>query len=125
MLSRLTPTARSILVQSAGLYARALLGALVAAALFFVLSYASTFVDRHGIAAKLEATNARQRFQETWAAWTGRAIPRFGGNDCLIFGSLLQDYPNRLTEAISARISPAETLRRHTPAIRPARPACN
>jgi hypothetical protein len=108
LLSRLTLTVRGILVQSAGLYLRALLAALAAGALFFLLSYASTFVDRQGIVAKLESANARQSFRQTWAAWTGRAIPRFGGNDCVIIASLLQDYPSRLTEAISARILPPD-----------------
>ena len=101
-------TARSILAQSGGLYLRALLAAVAAVALFFALSYASTFVDRPGIAAKLAAANARQAFTQAWAGWTGRAIPRFGGNDCLMLSTLLQDYPNRLAETISARIPPAD-----------------
>ncbi len=108
LLSELGLTARNVLTQSAGLYLRALLAAVAAVMLFFVLSCASTFIDRKAIAAKLELANARQAFSQTWASWTGRAIPRFGGNDCLFFGTLLQDYPSRLAETISARIPPAD-----------------
>ena len=110
MFSEVGLTARNILAQSAGLYLRALLAALTAVALFFVLSCASTFVDRQGIAAKLEAANAQQAFTQTWASWTGRAVPRFGGNDCLMLSALLQDYPSRLAETISARIPPAYSM---------------
>lgn|GEM_PF-6406255 len=99
---------RSVLAHSAGLYAGALAATVAAVALFFVLSYASTFVDRQGVAAKLEAANAQQAFTQTWATGTGRAIPRFGGNDCLMLAALLQNYPSRLAETISARIPPAE-----------------
>jgi hypothetical protein len=106
--AKLLLTARNLLTQSAGLYLRASLAAAAAIAFFFALSYASTFVDRQGIAAKLEAAHARQAFTETWASWTGRAIPRFGGNDCLMLSTLLQDYPSRLAETISARIPPAD-----------------
>jgi len=87
---------------------RAILATVAAVAMFFVLSYASTFVDRQGVAAKLEAANAQQAFTQTWAKGTGRAIPRFGGNDCLMLAALLQSYPSRLAEAISARIPPAD-----------------
>lgn len=111
-------TARKLLTGSAGLYLRALLAAIAAVALFFALSYASTFVDRKEIAANLEAANARQAFTQTWAKGTGRAIPRFGGNDCLFFETLLQDYPSRLAQAISARIPPADAQ----PAARPSDP---
>src|SRR5205085_630493 len=82
-------TARNVLTHSAGLYARALLATSVAVALFFALSYAATFVARNEIAAKLEAANARGAFTQPWATATGRAIPRFGGNDCLFFATLL------------------------------------
>ena len=60
-------------------------------AAFFALSYAATFVDRQGIAAKLKAANARGELTQTWAGWSGRAIPRFHGNDCLMLAALLQD----------------------------------
>jgi hypothetical protein len=106
----LSSIARNVLVQSGGLYVRALLAAAVAVAVFFALSYASTFVDRHGIAAKLESANARQAFRQSWAAWSGRAIPRSGGNDCLVLAMFLQDYPSRTAETISARIPPADAL---------------
>ena len=92
--------------------------ALAALALFFVLSYAATFVDRKDMAANLAAANARHAFTQTWAGATGRAIPRFGGNDCLFFATLLQDYPSRLAETISARIPPADAQ----PAARPGDP---
>jgi hypothetical protein len=91
-----------------GLYLRASLATVGAVALFFLLSYASTFVDRRNVAAKLEAANARQAFTQSWARGTGRGIPRFGGNDCLMLAALLQNYPSRLAEAISARIPPAD-----------------
>jgi hypothetical protein len=115
--------ARNVLTQSAGLYLRAALATAATVTAFFVLSYAVTFVDREGIAAKLEDANARQALTQTWARWTGRAIPRFGGNDCLMLAALLQKYPSRLAEAISARISPADAqppLRAGDPTI----PAC-
>ncbi len=99
---------RNLLANSAGLYLRALLAALAALAFFFVLSYAATFVNREEVAANLTAANARQAFTQTWAKGTGRAIPRFGGNDCLFFETLLQDYPGRLAQTISARIPPAD-----------------
>ena len=111
------------MVRSAGLYARAFVAAIAAIAVFFILSYASIFVDRPGITAKLQAANTRGEFTQTWASWTGRAIPRFGGNDCLFFSSLLEKYPSRLAEAISARIPPAEAQ----PPVRagdPTIPAC-
>lgn len=107
-LSAILLTTRKVLAHSLGMYLRALLAALAAVALFFVLSYAATFVDRQGIAANLETANARHAFSQTWAAATGRAIPRFGGNDCLFFATLLQDYPSRLAQTISARIPPAD-----------------
>jgi hypothetical protein len=97
------------MARSARLYARALVAALAAVAAFFALSYAATFVDRQEIAAKLVRANAEGALSQTWAGWTGRAIPRLGGNDCLLLGALLQDYPNRLAEAISAKIPPAES----------------
>lgn len=118
LISEFPAILRTVMARSAGLYVRALLAALIAIAVFFALSYASTFADRRGIAAKLEAANARGEFTATWAGWTGRAIPRAGGNDCLFFSSLLQAYPGRLAEAISARIPPAETQ----PAARPGDP---
>lgn len=108
LLSELIPIGRRIFAQSAGLYLRAFSATVAAVALFFVLSYMSTFVHRQGIAAKLEAANAQQAYRQTWSTWTGRAIPRFGGNDCLILSTLLQNYPSRLAEAISARIPPAD-----------------
>ena len=123
LLSELPAIARNVMARSAGLYARALSRRSIAIALFFVLSYASTFVDRQGIAAKLEAANTRGEFTQTWASWTGRAIPRFGGNDCLFFSSLLEKYPSRFAEAISARIPPADAQ----PPVRagdPTIPAC-
>ena len=113
----------NVLAHSAGLYLRAMCATLAAVALFFVLAYAATFVDRKEIAAKLEAANAQQAFTQTWARGTGRAIPRFGGNDCLMLGALLQNYPSRLVETISARIPPADAQ----PAARagdPTIPAC-
>lgn len=103
---------------SAGLYLRALLAAIAAVALFFVASYGATFIDRKDIVVNLEAANARQAFTQTWAKGTGRAIPRFGGNDCLFFETLLQEYPSRLAQAISARIPPADAQ----PAARPGDP---
>lgn len=102
----------------AGLYLRALFAALIAIAAFFILSAVSTLVDRQRVASKLEAANARGEFTRTWAGWTGRAIPRVGGNDCLLYSSLLQTYPARRIEAISARIPPAEGQ----PAARPGDP---
>jgi hypothetical protein len=108
LLSDFPAIARNVVARSSGLYARALLAALVAIAAFFALSYAATFVDRQAIGAKLERANTEGAFAQTWAGWTGRAIPRFGGNDCLLLAALLQDYPSRLAEAISARIPPAE-----------------
>jgi hypothetical protein len=108
LFSELPSIARNVLTGSAGLYPRAVLATLAAVALFFALSFAATFVDRQGIAAKLEAANRQDAFRQTWAGSTGRAIPRFGGNDCLMLGALLQNYPGRLAETISARIPPAE-----------------
>ncbi len=108
MVSEFSTIARNVTTGSASLYARAVVAATAAIALFFALSYAATFVDRQGIAAKLEAANAYGEFTQSWAGWTGRAIPRAGGNDCLFFSSLLQNYPSRLAEAISARIPPAD-----------------
>jgi hypothetical protein len=108
LLSEVGLIVRNVLAQSAGLYLRAFFATVAAVALFFVLSYAATFVDRKEIAAKLEAANAQQAFTQTWAKGTGRAIPRFGGNDCLMLAALLQSYPSRLAEAISARIPPAD-----------------
>jgi hypothetical protein len=115
--------ARNVLTRSAGLYWRAALATVAAVATFFVLSYASTFIDRATIATKLEGANARHAFTQIWAGWTGRAIPRFGGNDCLMLAALLQKYPSRLAEAISTRIPPADDQ----PPIRagdPTIPAC-
>jgi hypothetical protein len=122
-LSNLVSTARGVLTHSAGLYLRAFFATVAAVALFFVLSYASTFVDRQGVAGKLEAANAREAFTQTWAKGTGRGIPRFGGNDCLMLGALLQNYPSRLAETISARIPQADAQ----PPVRagdPTIPAC-
>jgi hypothetical protein len=104
----LLSTARKLFAHSGGLYRPALLAALGGVVLFFLASYASTFLDRKDIAARLEAANARHAFTQTWAKGTGRAIPRFGGNDCLFFATLLQDYPGRLAQTISARIPPAD-----------------
>jgi hypothetical protein len=115
--------ARNALTGSAGLYLRGALATAATVTAFFVLSYAATFVDRPAIAAKLENVNARHALTETWAGWTGRAIPRFGGNDCLMLAALVQKYPSRLAEAISARIPPADAQ----PPIRagdPTIPAC-
>ena len=118
LFSDLSAITRKVMARSASLYARALLATLIAIAAFFVLAALSTLVDRREIASKLEAANARGEFTRTWAGWTGRAIPRVGGNDCLFFSSLLQTYPGRLAEAISARIAPAEGQ----PAARPGDP---
>jgi len=107
-LSSFLLTVREVLAHSAGLYVRAVAVVVAAVALFFVLSCASTLVDRNTIAANLEAANARHAFTQTWATGTGRAIPRFGGNDCLLLAALLQDYPSRAAQAISARIPPAD-----------------
>jgi len=123
LLSELLAITRNVMAHTAGLYARAMIAAVVAVAIFFAASYASTFVDRQGIATKLEAANARGEFAHAWAGWTGRAIPRFGGNDCLMLAAGLQDYPSRLAQTISARIPPAEgqpLLRAGDPTI----PAC-
>src|SRR6476659_7275362 len=106
-LSEILVTTRKVLAHSLELYLRALLAATAAVALFFLLSYAATFVDRQSIAAKLEAANARHAFSQTWAAATGREIPRFGGSDCLFLATLLKDYPNRLAHTICTRIPPA------------------
>jgi len=100
---------RNVASRSAGLYARAFLAALIAVAAFFAASYAATFVDRQSITDKLTRANAEHALEQPWAAWTGRAIPRVGGNDCLILAALLQHYPSRLAETISARIPPVET----------------
>lgn len=109
LLSDLSAIARSVMARSSGLYARALIATLTAVAVFFALSYAATFVSRATIGEKLVAANAEHAFEKTWAIGTGRKIPRFGGNDCLLLGALLQDYPNRLAETISAKIPPAES----------------
>ena len=114
----LSAVVRTVLVRSGGLYVRALLAAVAALGVFFALSYASTFVDRQGIATKLESANARQAFRQSWAAWSGRAIPRTGGNDCLVLAMFLQDYPSRATEAVSGRVPPADAL----PQARPGEP---
>jgi len=119
LFSRFSSIVRNVL----SLYGRASLATLAAVAVFFALSYAATLVDRHGIAAKLEAANTRHAFSQTWAGWTGRGIPRFGGNDCLMLTALLQKYPSRVAEAISARIPPADAQ----PPVRagdPTIPAC-
>jgi hypothetical protein len=108
LFAEFVPIVRSVMTRSAGLYLRALFATVAAVALFFALSFAATFVDRAGIAAKLEAANAKHALHETWSGWTGRAIPRFGGNDCLMLAALLQKYPGRLAETISARIPPAD-----------------
>ncbi|MEJ0076074.1 MAG: hypothetical protein WDO17_11605 [Alphaproteobacteria bacterium] len=108
MPSELPAIARNLMGRSAGLYVRAFVAASIAVAAFFALSYAASFVDRQGIAAKLKAANARGELAQTWAGWSGRAIPRFHGNDCLMLGALLQDYPGRLAETLSARIPPAD-----------------
>ena len=108
MLSDFPVIARNVVARSSGLYVRALVVTLVAVAAFFALSYASTLVSREEIARKLQQANTQHTFTQTWAAWTARPIPRFGGNDCLMLSALLQDYPDRLAEAISARIPPAE-----------------
>jgi hypothetical protein len=101
--------ARSVLAGSALLYACALLTTLVAVAAFFASSFAATFIDRNLIAEKLVRANAVHAFEQRWAAVTGRQIPRFGGNDCLLLAALLQDYPSRTAQAISARIPPADS----------------
>jgi hypothetical protein len=121
--SELLAIARNVMGRSAGLYVRAFVAASIAVAAFFALSYVATFVDRQGIAAKLKAANATGELTQTWAGWSSRVIPRFGGNDCLMLGALLQDYPGRLAETISARIPPADAQ----PAARagdPTIPAC-
>jgi hypothetical protein len=123
LFSELPSIARNVLTGSAGLYPRAVFATLAAVVLFFALSFAATFIDRQGIAAKLEDANQQGAFRQTWAGSTGRAIPRFGGNDCLMLGALLQNYPGRLAEMISARIPPAEG---QPPAVAgdPTIPAC-
>src|SRR3954465_2350584 len=123
LLSELPAIARKVMTRSGGLYLRAFVAAGIAIAAFFALSYAATFVDRQGIAAKLKAANARGELSQTWAGWSGRAIPRFHGNDCLMLAALLQDYPGRLAQTLSARIPPADAQ----PAARagdPTIPAC-
>lgn len=119
----LATTVRSVFACSARFYARALAAAFVAVAAFFAVSYASTFLDRKEIAAKLVAANGERAFEQTWAIGTGRKIPRFGGNDCLMLSALLQDYPRHRVQAISARIPRAESqppARANDPTI----PAC-
>ena len=106
------------MARASGLYVRAFMAAVIATAAFFALSYAATFVDRQGIVSELKAANARGEFTRTWAGWSGRAIPRFHGNDCLMLGALLQDYPGRLAQTLSARIPPADAQ----PAARPGDP---
>ena len=69
MFSELPAIARSVLTRSGGLYLSAFVAAIIAIAAFFVVSYAATFVDRRGIAEKLEATNARGKFAQTWAGY--------------------------------------------------------
>jgi hypothetical protein len=107
--SSLAAIARSVFAGSAKLHARAIAAALAATALFFALSYAVTVVDRQAVVAKLVSANAEGAFQGTWAVGTGRRIPRFGGNDCLMLMALLQDYPSGRVKAISARIPRAES----------------
>jgi len=118
LLSELPAIARNVMARSGGLYPHALVAAGIALAAFFALSYAATFVDRQGIASKLKAANARGEFTETWAGWSGRAIPRFHGNDCLMLAALVQDYPSPLAATLSARIPPADAQ----PAARPGDP---
>jgi hypothetical protein len=109
LFSNFLAITRRVVAHSAGLYARALLATLAAVVGFFALSYTATFVNRQAVVAKLVRANSEGAFQGTWAVSTGRKIPRFGGNDCLMLSTLLQDYPNRVAEAISARIPPAES----------------
>lgn len=123
MSSRIAAIARSVFAGSAGLHARALGAVLVAVVAFFAVSYASTFLDQKDIAAKLVAANSERAFEQTWAIGTGRKIPRFGGNDCLLLSALLQDYPRHRVQAISARIPRAES-QPHARANDPAIPAC-
>jgi len=118
LLSEFPAIARNVMTRSGGLYLRAFVAAGIAIAAFFALSYAATFVDRQGIAAKLKAANARGELTQTWAGWSGRAIPRFHGNDCLMLAALLQDYPGRVAQTSSARIPPADAQ----PAARPGDP---
>ncbi|MGB9365916.1 MAG: hypothetical protein WCE79_07880 [Xanthobacteraceae bacterium] len=99
---------RNVVSRSARLYACALLTTLVVMAGFFALSFAATFIDERAIAEKLVRASAAHAFEQRWAAATGRQIPRFGGNDCLMLAALLQDYPNRTAQAISARIPRAD-----------------
>ena len=96
------------MARSGGLYVRVFVAGAIAITAFFALSCAATFVDRQGISAKLKAANAQGEFTQTWAGWSGRAVPRFHGNDCLMLGALLQDYPGRLAQTLSARIPPAD-----------------
>lgn len=104
----LLTVARNIVSRSARLYAAAVLATLMAAAGFFAISFAATLVDQRVIAEKLVRANAAHAFEQRWAGVTGRQIPRFGGNDCLMLAALLQDYPSRTAQAISARIPRAE-----------------
>lgn len=104
MLATLPLAVRRILTHSAGLYVRALFAIGAAVAVFFVLSYSATFVSREQIASNLERANAQHSFGQTYAPWTGRAIPRFTVNDCAFLTFLLQDYPSRIAETVSARI---------------------
>jgi hypothetical protein len=108
LFSQLFVTGRNVLAQSASLYLRALLATLVVVTLFFALSYVATFIDRRAITEKLTRANADHALEQEWAGWTGRAIPRMGGNDCLMLAALVQHYPSRLAQTISARIPPAE-----------------
>ena len=101
--------ARNVVSRSARLYACALLTTIIAVGAFFAASFGATLVDRGTIAEKLVRANATRAFEQPWAAVTGRQIPRFGGNDCLMLAALLQDYPSRTTQAISARIPRADT----------------
>src|SRR4051794_26260964 len=118
LLSEFPAIARDVMTRSGGLYFRAFVAASIAITAFFALSCAATFVDRQGIAAKLKAANARGELTQTWAGWSGRAIPRFHGNDCLMLAALLQNYPSPLARTLSARIPPADAQ----PAARPGDP---
>ena len=99
---------RNVVSRSARLYASALLATFIAVVAFFAASFGATLVDRGMIADKLVRANAVHAFEQPWAEVTGRQIPRFGGNDCLLLAALLQDYPSRTIQAISARIPRAD-----------------
>lgn len=100
--------ARNVVSRSARLYAYAVLTTLIAAVAFFAASFVATFIDAGSIADKLVRANSVHAFEQPWAAATGRQIPRFGGNDCLMLAALLQHYPSRTAQAISARIPRAD-----------------